>query len=68
MDDRYKQFQQDVLEAARQTGRGSSQVVSDQDQLTSQAVLTSEDDVALICKVRERLAGPQPVKVSMDDL
>lgn len=66
MDDEYEQFQQDVLEASRQTGRGSSQVVSDQ--LTSQAVLTSEDDVALICKVRERLAGPQPVKVSMDDL
>jgi len=66
--DEYDQFQHDVLEAVHQTGAGTSQVVPNQDQLSSEAVVMDEDDVALIDKAPERLAGPQRVKVSMDDL
>ena len=68
MGDEYDQFQHDVLEAVHQTGAGTSQVVPNQDQLSSEAVVMDEDDVALIDKAPERLAGPQRVKVSMDDL
>ena len=68
MDDEYKKFQRDVLTAAHQTGERSRQVVPNQDQLSSKTAMMIDDDLALIHKVRERLADPQRVKVSMGDL
>ncbi|WP_369426496.1 hypothetical protein [Pseudomonas beijingensis] len=69
MDDEYEQFQQDLLESVRQmTGGEALQAMTKQGQLPFKSVLMNEDDVALIHKVRERLAAPQRVKVSMDDL
>ncbi|KQW34637.1 MULTISPECIES: hypothetical protein [Pseudomonas] len=69
MDDESEQFQQDVLESAHQMISGeTSQIVPNQGQLPSMVVLMDEDDVVLIHKARERLAAPQRVKVSMDDL
>ena len=69
MDDEHEQFQQDVLASAHQMTSGETlQVVPNQGQLPSMAVLMGEDDVVLIHKARERLAAPQRVKVSMDDL
>ncbi|WP_058544983.1 hypothetical protein [Pseudomonas fluorescens] len=69
MDDECEQFQQDVFESAHQMTSGeTSQIVPNQNQLPSMAVLMDEDDVVLIHKARERLAAPQRVKVSMDDL
>ena len=69
MDDEYEQFQQDVLESAHQMTSGETlQIVPNQGQLPSMAVLMDEDDVVLIHKARERLAAPQRVKVLMDDL
>ncbi|OPG73897.1 hypothetical protein B1219_02145 [Pseudomonas ogarae] len=69
MDDEHEQFQQDVLASVHQMTSGETlQVVPNQGQLPSMAVLMGEDDVVLIHKARERLAAPQRVKVSMDDL
>lgn len=69
MDDEYEKFQRDVLMAAHQmTSAETSKIVPNQGQLPSMAVLMDEDDVVLIHKARERLAAPQRVKVSMDDL
>ncbi|MGO4323262.1 hypothetical protein [Pseudomonas sp. KB_12] len=69
MGDEYEQFQQGLLESVLQMTAGENmQVVVSQSQLPSKVVLMNEDDVALIHKARERLAAPQRVKVSMDDL
>ena len=68
MDDEYEKFQRDVLMAAHQTGGRLRQVVPNQGQLSSKTAMMIEDDLALIHKVRERLADPQRVKVSTDDL
>lgn len=69
MDDECEQFQQDVFDSEHQMAAGKAmRVVAHKGQLSSKSVLTNEDDVALILKVRERLAAPQRVKVSMDDL
>lgn len=44
------------------------QYVAERGQLPFKPVLMPEDDEALIVTVRERLANPQRVKVSLDDL
>ena len=68
MGDTYKQLHQDRFESARQAGGEAAQVVPNQNQLSSKAVLMNGDDEALITTVRERLVAPQRVKVSLDDL
>lgn len=48
--------------------RQALQYVAERGQLPFKPVLMTEDDEALITTVRERLAAPQRVKVSLDDL
>jgi len=48
--------------------RQALQYVAERGQLPFKPVLMTEDDEALIAMVRERLAAPQQVKVSLDDL
>jgi len=48
--------------------RQALQYVAERGQLPFKLVLMTEDDEALIATVRERLADPQRVKVSLDDL
>lgn len=48
--------------------RQALQYVAERGQLPFKPVLMTEDDEALIAMVRERLAAPQRVKVSLDDL
>lgn len=48
--------------------RQALQYVADRGQLPFKLVLMTEDDEALLATVRERLAAPQRVKVSLDDL
>lgn len=48
--------------------RQALQYVADRGQLPFKPVLMTEDDEALMATVRERLASPQRVKVSIDDL
>lgn len=48
--------------------RQALQYVADHGQLPFKPVLLTEDDQALIQRVKERLAAPQRVKVSLDDL
>ncbi|OAB52459.1 hypothetical protein APS14_00805 [Pseudomonas thivervalensis] len=60
-----EQFQQDVFDSEHQMTEGET--LANQGQLSSESALMS-DDVALIRNARERLAAPQRVKVSMDDL
>jgi RHH-type rel operon transcriptional repressor/antitoxin RelB len=48
--------------------RQALQYVAERGQLPFKPVLMTEDDEALIATVRERLANPQRVKVSLDDL
>ncbi|SDB21194.1 MULTISPECIES: hypothetical protein [unclassified Pseudomonas] len=69
MDDECDQLQQDVFDSEHQMTAGKNvQVVAYKGQLSSKSVLMNEDDVALILKARERLAAPQRIKISMDDL
>ena len=69
MDDECNQLQQDVFDSEHQmTARKNVRVVAYKGQLSSKSVLMNEDDVALILKARERLAAPQRIKISMDDL
>jgi len=69
MDDECDQFQQDLPESAHQMAAGeTTRILASRGQLPLKEVLTREDDMALIHKARERLAAPQRVKVSMDDL
>jgi hypothetical protein len=65
MDDECEQFQQDVF--GPEHHMTESEALSNRGQLPSESVLM-RDDVALIHKVRERLAAPQRVKVSKNDL
>ena len=48
--------------------RQTLQYVVERGQLPFKPVLMTEDDEALLAKVRERLASPQRVRVSVDDL
>ncbi|VXB02131.1 bifunctional antitoxin of the RelE-RelB toxin-antitoxin system and transcriptional repressor; Qin prophage [Pseudomonas sp. 8AS] len=48
--------------------RQALQYVAERGQLPFRPVLMTEEDEALITTVRERLATPQRVKVSLDDL
>lgn len=48
--------------------RQALQYVAERGQLPFRPILMTEDDEALIATVRERLAAPQRVKVSLDDL
>lgn len=48
--------------------RQALQYVADRGQLPFKPVLMTEEDEALMATVRERLASPQRVKVSIDDL
>lgn len=48
--------------------RQTLQYVAERGQLPFRPVLLTEEDEALIAAVRERLAAPQRVKVSQDDL
>lgn len=48
--------------------RQALQYVADRGQLPFKPALLTEDDEALLATVRERLADPQPVKVSLGDL
>jgi len=48
--------------------RQALQYVAERGQLPFKPVLMTEDDEALMATVRERLAAPQRVKVSLDDL
>lgn len=65
MDDECEQFRQDVFDPEHQMTE--SETLANRGQLPSKSALMN-DDVALIRKARERLAAPQRVKVSMDDL
>ncbi|QYX46705.1 hypothetical protein K3F43_18670 [Pseudomonas tussilaginis] len=44
------------------------QYAAERGQLPFKPILMTEDDEALLATVRERLAAPQRVKVSLDDL
>lgn len=48
--------------------RQTLQYVAERGQLPFKSVLMTEDDEAMLETVRERLANPQRVKVSLDDL
>ena len=48
--------------------REALQYVAEHGQLPFKPVLMTEEDEALLATVRERLADPQRVKVSLDDL
>ncbi|WP_419795308.1 type II toxin-antitoxin system RelB/DinJ family antitoxin [Pseudomonas palleroniana] len=48
--------------------RQTLQYVVERGQLPFKPVLMTEDDEALLAKVRERLASPQRVRGSIDDL
>lgn len=48
--------------------RQTLQYVAERGQLPFRPVLLTEEDEALIATVRERLAAPQRVKASLDDL
>lgn len=48
--------------------RQALQYVAERGQLPFKPVLMIEDDEALISTVRERLANPERLKVSLDDL
>ena len=48
--------------------RQALQYVAERGQLPFRPVLMTEEDEALINTVRERLAAPQRVKVTLDDL
>lgn len=48
--------------------RQTLQFVAERGQLPFRPVLVTEDEETLIATVRERLAAPQRVKVSLDDL
>lgn len=48
--------------------RQALQYVAERGQLPFKPVLMTEEDEALMATVRERLASPQRVKVSLDDL
>jgi RHH-type rel operon transcriptional repressor/antitoxin RelB len=48
--------------------RQALQYVADSGQLPFRPVLMTPEDEALVATVRERLAHPQRVKVSLDDL
>lgn len=48
--------------------RQTLQYVAERGQLPFRPVLLTEEDEALIATVRERLATPQRVKVTLDDL
>ncbi|MDG6401800.1 type II toxin-antitoxin system RelB/DinJ family antitoxin [Pseudomonas quasicaspiana] len=48
--------------------RQALQYVAERGQLTFKPVLMTEDGEALLATVRERLAAPQRLKVSLDDL
>ena len=48
--------------------RQALQYVAERGQLPFKPVLLTEEDEALLATVRERLAAPQRVKVSLDDL
>jgi len=48
--------------------RQALQYVAERGQLPFRPVLMTEEDEELIATVRERLAAPQRVKVSLDDL
>ena len=48
--------------------RQALQYVAERGQLPFRPVLMTEEDEALINTVRERLAGPQRVKVTLDDI
>lgn len=48
--------------------RQTLQYVAERGQLPFRPVLLTEEDEALIATVRERLAAPQRVKVSLNDL
>ncbi|CAH0183853.1 type II toxin-antitoxin system RelB/DinJ family antitoxin [Pseudomonas brassicacearum] len=65
MDDEYEEFRQDAFDPERQMTE--SEALAKRGQLPFKSALMS-DDAALIRKVRERLAAPQRVKVSMNDL
>lgn len=48
--------------------RQALQYVADRGQLPFRPVLLSEEDEALLAVVRERVAAPQRVKVTLDEL
>ncbi|MFQ6573573.1 type II toxin-antitoxin system RelB/DinJ family antitoxin [Pseudomonas sp. UM16] len=48
--------------------RQALQYAAKRGQLPFKPILMTEDDEALLATVRERLAAPQRVKVSLDDL
>jgi RHH-type transcriptional regulator, rel operon repressor / antitoxin RelB len=48
--------------------RQALQYVAERGQLPFRPVLMTEEDEALVAIVRERLAAPQRVKVTLDDL
>ena len=48
--------------------RQALQYVAERGQLPFKTVLVTDEDEALLATVRERLADPQRVKVSLDDL
>ena len=48
--------------------RQTLQYVAERGQLPFRPVLMTEEDEAMIATVRDRLAGPQRVKVALDDL
>ena len=48
--------------------RQALQYVAERGQLPFKPVLLTEEDEALLATVRERLAAPQRVKVSLDDI
>lgn len=48
--------------------RQALQYVAERGQLPFKSVLMTDEDEALLTTVRERLANPQRVKVSLDDL
>ena len=48
--------------------RQALQYVAERGQLPFKPVLMTEEDEALMATVRERLASPQRVRVSLDDL
>lgn len=65
MDDEYEEFRQDAFDPEHQMTE--SEALAKRGQLPSKSALMS-DDAALIRKVRERLAAPQRVEISMNDL
>ncbi|WP_145588173.1 type II toxin-antitoxin system RelB/DinJ family antitoxin [Yersinia rochesterensis] len=48
--------------------RQTLEYVAQSGKLPFKSVLLTDEDQALVAVVRERLANPQPVRVSLDDL